>query len=88
MEWQISWTATGRRSLIKLPEKVVTAAIEFIYGPLSENPRRVGKELRLELSGLHVARRGDYRVMYRINSNLQEVVIDLIEHRGDVYRRR
>jgi len=78
MQWQISWSATGRGSFIKLPEKVVTPGIEFIYGPLSENPQRVGKELRLELSGLHVVRRGDYRVMYRINSDLQEVVIDVI----------
>lgn len=78
MQWQISLTATGRRSFIKLPEKVVTAAIEFIYGPLSEKPQRVGKELRLELSGSHVARRGDYRVIYHINSDLQEVVIDVI----------
>jgi mRNA-degrading endonuclease RelE of RelBE toxin-antitoxin system len=78
MQWQISWTATGRRSFIKLPEKVVIAAIEFIYGPLSETSQRVGKELRLELSGLHVARRGDYRVIYHINSDLPEVVIDVI----------
>ncbi len=78
MQWQISWTATRRRSFIKLPEKVVTAAIEFIYGPLSETSQRVGKELRLELSGLHVARRGDYRVNYHINSDLPEVVIDVI----------
>ncbi len=87
-EWQVAWSATGSRSLTKIPEKVATAAIEFIYGPLAENPHRVGKELRFELSGLHVARRGDYRVIYHINSDLRRVVIDVIEHRGDAYRRR
>lgn len=57
--------------------------MEFIYGPLAENPRRVGKALRFELEGLHSARRGDYRVIYRI---AHVVTITAIEHRADVYR--
>ena len=59
---------TVRRSslirLARLPEKVATAAVEFIYGSLTESPRRVGKPLKLGLAGLHSARRGDYRVIY------------------------
>lgn len=57
--------------------------MEFIYGPLAENPRRVGKALRFELEGLHSARRGDYRVIYSI---ADVVTITAIEHRADVYR--
>lgn len=67
------------------PEKVATAAVEFIYGPLAGNPRRVGKALRFELSGLRSARRGDFRVISRITD---VVTIVAIEHRADAYRPR
>ena len=53
----------------RLPEKVATAAVEFIYESLAENPKRVGKPLRFELEGLHSARRGDYWVDYEIDHN-------------------
>ena len=84
----ISWSASAHRDLEKLPEMVATAVIEFIYGGLVDNPRRVGHELTLELAGLHSARRGDFRVLYRIKEDSGEVVIVNIDHRSDVYRRR
>jgi mRNA-degrading endonuclease RelE of RelBE toxin-antitoxin system len=45
----------------------------------------VGKPLRFELEGLHSARRGDFRIIYRIS---HVVTIIAIEHRADVYRPR
>jgi len=69
-----------------LPEPVATAVIEFITGSLLENPRRVGRELRNELAGIHSARRGSYRVLYRIDESEQTVTVVRIDHRGDVYR--
>ena len=79
----VAWTPTAKRALRRLPEKVATAAIEFIYGPLSENPHRVGKALRFEFEGLHSARRGDFRVVYRVTDIVTIVAID---HRADIYR--
>ena len=79
----VAWTATATRALTRLPEKVAAAAVEFIYGPVAENPRRVGKALRRELEGLHSARRGDYRIIYRISD---VVTIIAIDHRADIYR--
>lgn len=87
-EWQVAWTATGSRSLSLLPEKVATAVIEFVYGPLIVNPHRVGKPLRFELEGLHVARRGDYRVIYEIDEAAPRIVVHVIEHRSSAYRQR
>ena len=81
----IAWTPTARRALARLPEKVAAAAVEFVYGLLAENPRRVGKPLRFELEGLHSARRGDFRIIYRVAA---PVTIIAIEHRADAYRRR
>lgn len=87
-EFTIAWTAPAQRSLRKLPEKVATAAVEFIYGSLASSPHRVGKPLRQELAGLHSARRGDYRVIYRINAEQHAIEIAAIEHRADAYRPR
>jgi mRNA interferase RelE/StbE len=87
-EYEVTWTATSRRSLARLPEKVARAAVEFIYGSLAESPRRVGKPLQFGLAGLHSARRGDYRVIYRIDDDLRTLTVMAIEHRSDAYRPR
>ena len=87
-DFAVAWTPTSRRTLARLPEKIATAAVEFIYGSLTENPHRGGKPLKLGLAGLHSARRGEYRVIYRIDDHLHAVTIMAIEHRSDVYRPR
>ena len=69
-----------------LPETVSAAVIEFITGALIENPQRVGRELRNELAGIHSARRGTYRVLYRIDDAERVVTVLRIDHRSDVYR--
>ena len=84
----IAWTAPARRALTRLPEKVATAAVEFLYGSLAASPYRLGKPLKLGLRGLHCARRGDYRVVYRINDDDRRVDVIAIEHRSDIYRPR
>jgi len=70
----------------KLPEAVAAAVVEFLTGVLIENPRRVGKPLRGDLSGIHSARRGTYRILYRINEQEHEVVVVRIDHRRGAYR--
>lgn len=54
-------------------------------GPLIGNSRRVGKMLRRGLQGIWSARRGTYRVLYRINDHTNEVIVLRIDHRRDVY---
>ena len=72
----------------RLPDKTAGAVIEFVYGPLAGNPHQVGRALRWELEGLHSARRGDYRIVYRIDERRRTVVISAVAHRADVYRPR
>jgi Cytotoxic translational repressor of toxin-antitoxin stability system len=69
-----------------LPAAVAAAAWEFISGPLSEEPFRVGKPLRGPLHGLWSARRGQYRVLYRIDGDAVLVTVVSIAHRRDAYR--
>jgi mRNA interferase RelE/StbE len=82
----IRWTPTAQRDLRRLPEKIATAVVEFVYGSLADNPERVGRELQLELGGCHAARRGDYRGIYWIDRPAGVVLIVHVDHRADVYR--
>ena len=68
------------------PEHVAAAVIEFMTGPLVANPQRVGKELWRELEGILSARRGTYRVLYRIDEDAGGVIVVRVDHRRDVYR--
>ena len=71
-----------------LPEAVAAAVIELLTGALITDPHRVGKPLRGDLAGIHSARRGTYRVLYRIDDPDHEVVVLRIDHRRDAYRPR
>jgi mRNA-degrading endonuclease RelE of RelBE toxin-antitoxin system len=74
--------------LSRLPEAVAAAIVEFMLGPLVEAPTMVGKPLQRELAGYRSARRGAYRVIYRLKVDSGLVLVVRIEHRSDVYRRR
>lgn len=88
-DYELVLTPPARRALTgRLPAPVAVAVIDFLTTALVSNPRRVGKPLRDELAGLWSARRGTYRVLYRIHDDLAEVVVIHIEHRRDVYRAR
>ena len=80
-------TPPARRAITDtLPEPVAAAVMEFITTALVSNPQRVGKPLRDNLAGIWAARRGTYRILYRINDTAHEVVVLPIEHRRDAYR--
>jgi mRNA-degrading endonuclease RelE of RelBE toxin-antitoxin system len=86
--YDVEWASPALRAMDRLPEKVATAVIEFVYTTLAMSPHRVGRPLRFELEGLHSARRGDYRVAYRTDDRHATVAIDTVAHRSDIYRRR
>lgn len=85
--YELILTPPAQRAIAaKLPEAVATAVIEFATTALIAHPQRVGKPLRDDLAGIWSARRGTYRVLYRINEPAREVVVLRIEHRRDAYR--
>ena len=67
-----------------LPKAVAVAVIALVTGDLLIEPRQVGKPLRRDLEGLWVARRGTFRVVYRIDYYNHEVVVLRVDHRRDV----
>jgi len=80
--------SSAERTLARLPESAAAAIVEFMGGRLVVNPARVGGLLRLELAGYRSARRGPYRVVYRIDEAQHAVIVVRIDHRADVYRDR
>jgi mRNA interferase RelE/StbE len=85
--YEVRFTRSAKRSLTsELPEKVAAAVWNFIMGDLRDNPQRVGKQLKAPLFPLYSARRGEYRVIYRIVDDLVVVEIVTIAHRRDSYR--
>ena len=87
MPYTVFFDAPAQRDIAKLPPRLVDAVLAFAYEALAENPRRVGKPLRFELTGLFSARRGPYRVLYEIDEENQAVHIVRLRHRADAYRK-
>jgi mRNA-degrading endonuclease RelE of RelBE toxin-antitoxin system len=85
--YELRTTSTVRRALSEtLPEAVATAAYEFITGPLLTDPHRIGKRLLPPMDDRFSARRGTYRVMYRIDDKARVVTVVDVAHRRDAYR--
>ncbi len=85
--YEIVVTAPAARAIQEsLPEALAIAVIEFITGPLLDNPHRVGARLRSELEGVWSARRGAYRILYRSDDDEREVIVLRIGHRRAIYR--
>ena len=79
----------ARRALAEtLAPSVAFAAWEFINGSLRDNPRRVGKPLLAPFQGDWSARRGHYRVRYRIDDGKRVITVIDIADRTDVHHPR
>jgi mRNA interferase RelE/StbE len=90
LPYELGTTPPARRALAeRLPPEVAAAAVEFITGPLLDEPQRVGRELGDELAGIYSARLGrNWRVLYEIDEAKHAVIVLDIRHRGVAYRPR
>jgi mRNA interferase RelE/StbE len=86
--YELRTTSTVRRALSETlpPEAVAAAAYEFITGPLLTDPYRIGKTLLPPMDDRFSARRGTYRVIYRIDDKARVVTVVDVAHRRDAYR--
>jgi mRNA-degrading endonuclease RelE of RelBE toxin-antitoxin system len=85
---EVALTPEAQRQLSRLPQKIVAAVLQGLDGSIARDPWRVSKPLHDELVGLRVARRSEYRVVFRIDESKHLIVVRRIEHRRDVYRPR
>ena len=85
--YELVLASPARRAVAEtLPEVVATAVLEFVTGPLLRSPYRVGKPLEAPLKGVFSARRGAFRILYRVDEGRGEVVVIRVDHRRDSYR--
>ena len=86
--YDVRFQPAARRAIShRLPETVAAAVLEFCDATLAVNPQRVGKPLFGPLAGCHGARRGTYRIVYRISESSRIVHVLDIDHRADIYHR-
>ena len=86
--YEVRFQPAARRAIAqRLPEAVAAAVLEFCDAGLAANPHRVGKPLFGPLAGCHGARRGTYRIVYRIDEKAGVVHVLDIDHRSEIYHR-
>ncbi len=83
--WRLTVTAPARRQLATFPEKVYFAILDTLDA-IAANPYRLGGPLKFDLAGYHCARRGTYRIVYRIDDDARSIHVVAIAHRAHVYR--
>jgi mRNA interferase RelE/StbE len=68
--YEIRFQPAARRAIAqRLPEGVAAAVLKFCEAALAVSPHRDGKSLFGPLAGCHSARRGTYRIIYRVKEN-------------------
>ena len=86
--YEIRFQPAARRAIShRLRETVAAAVLEFCDAALAIKPCKVGKPLFGPLAGCFGARRGTYRIVYRIDEQSRSVQVIDIDHRAGIYRR-
>jgi mRNA-degrading endonuclease RelE of RelBE toxin-antitoxin system len=86
--YEVRFQPAARRAIAeRLPESVAAAVLKFCEDALSVNPHRTGKPLFGPLAGCHGARRGTYRIVYRIDESSRVVHVLDVDHRSQIYYR-
>jgi mRNA-degrading endonuclease RelE of RelBE toxin-antitoxin system len=86
MTWTVQFAPSALRGLDRLPPRIAPAIVEFATTTLPRNPEQLSKPLRGELEGLRSARRGDYRVLFRLHPEARVLLVVRVGHRADIYR--
>jgi mRNA interferase RelE/StbE len=86
--WRIEVTRTAEKQITKLDRPAQKSIQRFLRERLvaAEDPRRWGKPLHGEKSGLWRYRVGDYRLICDIQDEKITVLILEVGHRKNVYR--
>jgi mRNA interferase RelE/StbE len=73
------------KDLPGVPKNIQGRIRKAIEDRLLENPVSAGKPLRQSLKGHRKMRVGDYRVIYRVDEDTNNIFILIIGNRKDVY---
>lgn len=88
MTWSVEFDDRARRELRQLDRQIQRDILRFFRERIAidDDPRRIGKALRGELSGLWRYRLRDYRMVCKIEDDKLIVLVISLGHRKQVYR--
>lgn len=84
VKYNIFFKKSAEKELSSIPKNYLSKIIQKIR-ELENNPRPIDS-CKLTNYNLFRVRQGDYRIVYVINDQKQEIEIFKIGHRKDVYR--
>jgi len=86
--YETHFQPAARRAIAqRLPETVAAAVLKFCDATLAGQPSPGRPAAFGPLTGCHGARRGTYRIVYRIDESLHLVHVLDIDHRSEIYHR-
>ncbi len=87
MAWTVEWDERAIRDARKLDPQARKNIISYLRERINteEDPRRFGKPLLADLSGLWRYRVGDYRILCRIEDDKVIVLVLAVGHRSKIY---
>ncbi len=87
MIWKIEFDSDVEKDLRKLGHTAQKKILTYLKDKLmlAEDPRRLGKPLSGEFSGLWRYRVGDYRILAQIEDDALIILVIHVGHRKNVY---
>ena len=87
MTWQVEFTDRARRELRKLGALAQQSVLSFLRKRIvtEEDPRRFGKSLRGDFTGLWRYRVRDHRIIAKIEDEKLKVLVIKVGHRKNIY---
>jgi mRNA interferase RelE/StbE len=87
VRWAYSFDARALHELQKLDRQAQKDIIAYLEKRIAtkEDPRRFGKPLKANLTGLWRYRVRDYRILCQIKDGILLVLVVSVGHRKDVY---
>jgi mRNA interferase RelE/StbE len=90
LAWLVEFDQKAKRELDKLDRLARERVVRFLRDRIAtdESPRRLGEALKGDKAPLWKYRIGDYRLICDIQDNRVAVLVLVVGHRRQVYRRR
>ena len=87
MAWKVEWDERAVRDAKNLEPQALKRILTYLRERIAtdKDPRRFGKPLLADKSGLWRYRVGDYRIVCRIETDRVVVLVLAVGHRSTVY---
>lgn len=87
MRYSVLYHPDVKADIKSITKQTIAKIIAIIEDKLAGNPLLYGKPLKYSMKGLLKVRFGDYRIVYKIFEEEKKVLILIIRHRKDIYKK-